>query len=112
MKKTYPKIIKGIYQGVKEANEIASENVIDINETAFAPDKVLKRADEQLKWQKTFKRRKNKLHRLVNKLKIWDYSFTESMNIEKSFTLRLQNISSGFGSNCKREKFFYFFKFD
>jgi len=82
MKKTYPKIIKGIYQSIKEANEIAGKDVIDINETAFAPDKVLKRADEQLKWQKTFKRRKNKLHRLVNKLKIWDYFFTERIIIE------------------------------
>ncbi|MBP5467570.1 MAG: hypothetical protein J6Y43_08435, partial [Clostridia bacterium] len=63
-------------------NEIAGEDAIDINETAFAPDKVLKRADEKLKWKKTFTRRKNKLHRLVNKLKIWDYSFTERIIIE------------------------------
>ncbi len=82
MKKTYPKIIKGIYQGIKEANEIAGEDATDINGTAFAPDKVLKRAGEKLKWKKTFTRRKNKLHRLVNKLKIWDYYFTERIIIE------------------------------
>ena len=73
---------KDIYQSINEVNEMLGENAIDVNETAFAPDKVLKRADEQLKWQKTFKRRKNKLHRLINKLRIWDYSFTERIILE------------------------------
>ena len=82
MKKTYLKFNKNVYQGIKEANELAGEDVIDISKTAFAPEKVLKRADERLKWQKTLKRRKNKLHRLVNKLKIYDYSFTERIIVE------------------------------
>ena len=81
-KQTYSNYIKDIYQSINEINEMLGEDAIEVNETAFAPDKVLKRADEQLKWQKTFKRRKNKLHRLINKLRIWDYSFTERIILE------------------------------
>lgn len=81
-KQTYSNYIKDIYRSINEVNEMLGENVVDVNETAFAPDKVLKRADKQLKWQKTFKKRKNKLHRLINKLRIWDYSFTERIILE------------------------------
>ena len=81
-KRKRSKYIQDIYSAIRQANEILGENKIDINETAFAPDKVLKRAEEKKKCEKTFKRRKSKLHRLVNKLQIWDYSYTESIILE------------------------------
>ena len=78
----YYDYVKDIYAGVKQANDACNETVIDINKTAFASDKVVKRANEQKKWEKKFKRRKSKLHRLVKKMRIWDYAYTEAIIIE------------------------------
>ncbi len=73
--------ISEIYEGIEEYNRTTEEK-IDIEKTAFAPKKVLKRYLGLQKWQRTLKREKLKLAKLVNNLEVWDFSYTENIIFE------------------------------
>ena len=73
--------ISKIYEGIEEYNRTAEEK-IDVEKTAFAPKKVLNRYRELQKWQRTLKREKLKLIKLVNNLEVWDFSYTENLIFE------------------------------